>query len=74
MVLGLREVAKNLKMSKVKAVIVSPNVEKIHYKGNFWSTLCIKKRTTLALCIVSTCTLHKLILIIVGEQHQNSFW
>jgi len=35
MVLGLREVAKNLKMSKVKAVIVSPNVEKIHYKGNF---------------------------------------
>jgi len=34
-VLGMREVAKNLKMSRLKAVIISPNVGKNQSKGNF---------------------------------------
>lgn len=33
-VLGMREVAKNLKMSRLKAVIISPNVGKNQTKGN----------------------------------------
>jgi len=31
----MREVAKNLKMSRLKAVIISPNVGKNQSKGNF---------------------------------------
>ena len=33
LVLGLREVAKHLKLRRVKLVIISPNLEKIQSKG-----------------------------------------
>ncbi|XP_028926313.1 selenocysteine insertion sequence-binding protein 2-like isoform X4 [Ornithorhynchus anatinus] len=40
LVMGLREVTKHMKLSKIKCVIISPNCEKIQSKGGLDEALC----------------------------------
>ena len=47
-VLGLREVTKHMKLRKIKAVIISPNLERIQSKGK----LFINHLTSLALVLI----------------------